>query len=113
MDIAAMNEKITIQQHTLTTDSIGNHKETWTDYHSCFATVSGEDSTVGAETEAAGQKVDSSKANFTIRYCQLLASLNSTDFRVVFADEIYDILAVDHQNYKKKSLKLMCRKARR
>ena len=113
MDIAAMNEKITIQHHTVTTDSIGNHKETWTDFHSCFATVSGEDSTVGAETESAGQKVDSSKANFTIRWCQLLSTLNSTDFRVVFADEIYDILTVDHQNYKKKSLKLMCRKARR
>lgn len=113
MDIAAMNEKITIQQHTVTTDSIGNHKETWADFYSCFATVSGEESTVGAETETAGQKVDSGKANFTIRYCQLLSSLNSTDFRVVFADEIYDILTVDHQNYKKKSLKLMCRKARR
>ena len=32
---------------------------------------------------------------------------------IVFNGEIYNIVAVDHMNYKKKSLKLRCQKVRR
>ena len=34
-------------------------------------------------------------------------------FRVEFNGEIYNIAAVDHMNYKKKTLKFRCEKARR
>ena len=39
--------------------------------------------------------------------------IDSTGYRVVFGGELYDILAIDHMNYKKKSIKFKCRKARR
>jgi len=38
MDIAAMNVRITLQANETTTDEYGNHKNTWTDYFSCYAT---------------------------------------------------------------------------
>jgi hypothetical protein len=31
----------------------------------------------------------------------------------MFKNEIYDIIAIDHMNYKKKCIKFRCRKARR
>lgn len=113
MDIAALNEKITIQKNTVTVDAIKNRTSTWTDYYSCHATVSGEDSITGAEKETAGQTVDNSRANFTVRYCSSLSGINAKEYRVVFKNEIYDIIAVDHRNHKHKALKLLCRKARR
>lgn len=40
MDIAAMNERIMFQKNAVMTDKIGNHTNGWTDYYSCFATIS-------------------------------------------------------------------------
>lgn len=42
MNIALLNTRITIQQQTTTVDTIGNHINTWQDYYTCAATVSGE-----------------------------------------------------------------------
>ncbi|MCD8337050.1 MAG: head-tail adaptor protein, partial [Lachnospiraceae bacterium] len=44
MEVALLNVKVTFQKHEVVTDDIGNHTNDWTDYYSCFATVSGEDS---------------------------------------------------------------------
>ena len=49
----------------------------------------------------------------TVRYCNKAAAINSTGYRVLFKDEFYDIVNVDHMNFKKKSLKFGCRKVRR
>lgn len=57
--------------------------------------------------------VEDGKVDFTIRYCKKAAGINSTGFRILFQGEIYDILGVDHKNYKKKCLKYSCRKVRR
>lgn len=37
MEIAKLRSRITIQQATVQTDSIGNHTNTWVDYWSCAA----------------------------------------------------------------------------
>ena len=113
MEIAALNEKITIQKATAATDAIGNHTLVWSDYYTCHTTVGGEDSALNTEKEAAGQTVDHSKASFTVRWCPALDALECTGYRVVFHGELYDIIGVNHQNYKKRSLKLMCQKCRR
>lgn len=42
MDIALMNVRITFQKNEVVTDKIGNHKNAWSDFYSCYATVSGE-----------------------------------------------------------------------
>lgn len=110
MKIALLNEKILFQKSIVVSDAIGNRKNAWEDYYSCFATIGGEG---GSEKSEAGQTVDDASITFTVRYCSRLVDIMSTGFRILFRGEIYNILAIDHRNYKKKSLKLRCEKVRR
>jgi len=58
MNIGLLNTRITVQKNEVSVDSIGNHKNVWTDWYSCAATVSGE---AGKEDTDAGLIVDDSK----------------------------------------------------
>lgn len=109
MDIALLNVKIQIQQSEIVVDEIGNHKNTWKDYYSCFATVSGEG---GTEKSLAGLIVEDSDISFTIRYCKTVEALDITKHRVLFQGMPYNIVAIDHMNFKKKCIKLKCEKVR-
>lgn len=109
MKVALLNEKIVIQKNAVAADAIGNRKNVWEDYFSCFATIGGEG---GNEKVEAGQMVDEAGITFTVRYCGQLVDIMSTGFRILFRGEIYNILSVDHMNYKKKSLKFRCEKVR-
>ena len=110
MDIALMNVRITIQKNKTVVDAIGNHKSQWSDYYSCFATVSGEG---GSEKAVAGLIVDDSDISFTVRYCKALSNVESTKYRISFNDAIYNIVSIDHNNFKKKSIKFKCEKVRK
>ena len=110
MNIALMNVRIEVQKNIVTTDKYGNHKNTWEPYLSCYATVSGE--TPKEETDT-GLTVDDSKVDFTIRYCRAASAITSTEYRVIFGSETYDILGVNHMNFKNKGIKLLCQKVRR
>lgn len=110
MKVSLLNEKILFQKSAYVLDAIGNRKNDWEDYYSCFSTI-GEEG--GKEKSEAGQTVDGTIITFTVRYCNQLADIMSTGFRILFRGEIYNILSVDHMNYKKKSLKFRCEKARR
>ena len=110
MDIALLNEKITIEENKTEVDEIGNHTNSWASYYSCFATISGES---GNEKSETGQIVADESISFTVRYCDLLSKLNTTNYRVLFHNEIYNIISIDHNIYKKKSLKLKCKKVDR
>ena len=110
MKIELLNVRIFISQNAVETDAIGNHRNVWSEYYTCYATVSAE---AGKEATDAGLVVDDSKVDFTIRWCKKAAAITSTGFRVQFDGELYDILAVDHMNHKHKSIKLCCQKARR
>ena len=110
MKVSLLNEKILFQKSVVVSDAIGNRKNAWEDYYSCFATIGGES---GNEKSEAGQIVDGASITFTVRYCIQLVDIVSTGFRILFRGEIYNILSVDHMNYKKKSLKFRCEKVRR
>lgn len=110
MNIELLNTRIFISKNELVTDEIGNHKNTWKPYYTCYATVSSE---TGSENTDAGTSVENTKVDFTIRWCKQTAAITSTHFRVQFDDDIYDITSVDHMNYKKKCIKLSCQKVRR
>ncbi|BFK56540.1 hypothetical protein I2400191J7_15500 [Ruminococcus bicirculans (ex Wegman et al. 2014)] len=110
MNIELLNVRIYIQKNEVISDSIGNRKNAWKDYYTCYATVSAE---AGKESTGAGLIVDDSKIDFKIRYCKKAAALTSTGYRVQFGSELYDILAVDHMNFKRKCIKLSCQKVRR
>ncbi len=110
MNIAVLNVRIFITKQTAVTDTIGNHRNVWEEYYTCYATVSAESP---KEMSEAGLIVDDSVVDFTIRWCKVASMITSTGFRVQMYDELYDITGVDHMNYKKKSIKLHCRKVRR
>ena len=110
MKVALLNVRIEVQKNMISTDRYGNHRNTWEPYLFCYATISGE--TPQQDTEA-GLVVDDSRIDFTIRWFAASSVITSTDYRVLFRDEIYDILGVNHMNCKNKSIKLLCRKVRR
>lgn len=110
MDISLLSQKITVQKNTVTVDEIGNHINAWADFYACHATVSGESP---SESTAAGTVVNNTKADFTVRWCGRVSEITADGFRIIYADEIYNILGIDHMNYKKKSIKFKCQKERR
>lgn len=110
MKVSLLNEKILFQKSAVISDAIGNRKNVWKDYYSCFATIGGEG---GNEKAEAGQTTDEANITFTVRYCSQLVDTMSTELRILFRGEIYNILSVNHMNYKKKSLKFRCEKVRR
>lgn len=110
MDVALLNVKIEFQKNEVVVDAIGNHKNQWVDYYSCHATVSGEG---GSEKAVAGLIVEDSDLAFTVRYCKKAAEITTDGYRVVFGDALYNIVSIDHMNYKKKALKFKCEEVRR
>lgn len=110
MDIALLNQIITFQKSELTVDGIGNHINDWSDYYQCHATISNES---GSEGNAAATVVDNATISFTVRYCLATATISVLIHRIIFQNEIYNIVGIDHMNFKKKCLKFRCEKARR
>lgn len=110
MNIELLNVRIFITKNTVITDAVGNHRNEWQEYFTCYATVSAE---AGKEQTDAGLVVDDSHIDFTIRYCRKAAAIDSTHYRVQFNGELYNILAVNHMNFRKKCIKLSCEKVRR
>ena len=110
MEIAALRVKIMFQRQKAVVDGIGNHTNRWEDYFACRATVGGEG---GTEKAVAGTTVEDADISFTVRFCRAAEAVSSSGFRIVFREELYDILAIDHLNYKKRALKFRCRKVRR
>ena len=92
MKIELLNVRIFISKSTVVTDAIGNRRNEWQPFYTCYATVSGE---AGKEQTDAGMVVDDSNIDFTIRWCK------------------NNIAAVDHMNFRRKSIKLSCEKVRR
>ncbi|MCM1497143.1 MAG: phage head closure protein [Clostridium sp.] len=113
MEVSLLNVLVVFQKNAVESDSIGNRTNSWADYYSCHATVSGEAGKLSSESETAGIVADNSDISFTVRWCKKVSVIDSTGYRILFENEIYDILAVDHMNYKKKCVKFKCRKARR
>ena len=93
MDINLLNVRIKILKNTVLIDEIGNHKNEWLPFYSCYATVSSE---AGKESTNVGMIIDDSKIDFTIRWCKKASLLDSTHYRIEFNGEIYDIKAIDH-----------------
>ncbi len=110
MNVALLNERIELQKATVVSDAIGNRKNTWEPYFECACTVGGES---GKEVASVGQTVEQVDITFTVRSCTFTDSVSSGMFRILFKNDIYNIVAVDHMNYKHKSLKFRCRKERK
>ena len=110
MNIGLLNLRILIQKNSVISDAIGNRRNTWADYFSCYATIGGES---GTEVNRAGETLESVDISFTVRYSSETAAVTPTGYRIMYGGELYNIIAVDHQNNKRKSLKFRCSKVRR
>ncbi len=110
MKIELLNVRITIQKAIVVTDRYGNHRNEYETCHTCYATVSAE---AAKEETAAGVVVDESKIDFTVRWCRAAAEVTSTGYRIIFNGELYNILGVDHMNYKHRAVKYHCEKVSR
>ena len=113
MNIALLNEKVTIQKQSAAADRIGNHKNVWEDYFTCHATIGNEGKSERSEIAVEGEVVDHVDMDVTVRFCRETAPVNCTGYRLVFRGELYDILAVDHLNFRNRCIRLRCRKVRR
>lgn len=113
MDVAVLRSKVTFQKNETVTEKYGNHKNAWTDYYTCFAAIGGEGMASSKEDEVAGTTVEDFSMTVSVRYCQKATAIDSTHYRVMFMDEIYNIVNIDHMNFRKKSLKFTYRKERR
>lgn len=107
MNIALLNERITIQKAVVVSDDIGNRTNAWEDYYSCACTVGGE---AGKESSGAGQVTEHTDISFSVRSCKSTDAVTSTGYRILFNGTEYDIILIDHMNYKHKCVKFKCRK---
>lgn len=96
-----MNERITFQKNSVVMDAVGNHRNVWEDYFSCCTYAS-----TYEKTESVSEVTTEERSvTFSCRYCSELACVSSTGYRILFHDEIYNILSVDMMNYQRKELK--------
>ncbi len=113
MEVAALRSKIMIQKNETVTDQYGNHKNIWTNYYCCFGTVGGEGLASSREEQVAGTTVEDFSMTVTVRYCKKIAAVTSTGFRIILDGELYNIVNIDHLNFRKRAVKFMCSRERR
>ena len=112
MEIGVMNTRIAIQKCEVVADRMGNRKNVWTDYHSCFATISDSVGRSSVENGAAGVTTGHAEIGFTVRFCKKTMAVDTTGFRILWNGGVYNIRKVDHLNLKKHALKFRCEKER-
>lgn len=109
MEISKLNERIVIEKNAVTVDAIGNHRNTWTHYFSCYAYAS----TYQTEEKEEATATEERSVTFTVRWCSETSAVTSTGFRVRFRGEAYDIESVDLMNYQKKEVRFKCKREAR
>ena len=107
MKVSLLNTTVTIEVMTETIDAVGNRLAEWETYYVCHATISGESGNVISK---AGLRLDDADMTVTLRWCSKTAVIVPNRYHLLLNGEIYSITSVDHMNYKRKSLKLKCRK---
>ena len=77
-NVGRLDKRITIQQASSEEqfDTIGNQLPGWTDYHSCWAAVTGDSD---KEEHNAKEPREKSVKNFKIRYCSKLEDMTAID----------------------------------
>lgn len=110
MRISDLNRKITFQNKNVEVDEIGNHKSVWTEYLETSAYISFQGK---GEEVFLGMEVDRSDISFTVRFQNSLKNINTSEYRILFDDEKYNIISIDFMNYKNRLIKFRCRKVSR
>ena len=102
MEIGTLNQRITILEHRTVIDEIGNHITEWEETFSLWAKVTVK---TASETTEAGVTKEVQKLEFLVRQSSASLNINSTNFRILFRNSIYNVTGItslyDHNNYMK------------
>jgi SPP1 family predicted phage head-tail adaptor len=104
-----LKERLTVQKNTVSADEYGNHINSWVDYFSCKCRIN----TYPKDEKDGTVVYDDRIATFEVRYCSELMHIDAVNYRIVFRDDVYDILAVDMMNWNKKAIHIRCEKEKR
>jgi SPP1 family predicted phage head-tail adaptor len=110
MRISDLNRKITFQNKDIEVDDMGNRRSIWADYLTTSSYISFQGK---GEEVFLGMEVDRSDISFTVRYQNRLKNINTSEYRILFEDEMYNIISIDFMNYKNRLIKFRCRKVSR
>ena len=110
MRISDLNRKIIFQNKNVEVDEIGNHKSIWSDYLTTSSYISFQGK---GEEVFLGMEIDKSDISFTVRFQNRLKNINTSEYRILFEDEMYNIVSIDFMNYKNRLIKFRCRKVSR
>ena len=102
MEIGTLNQRITFLEHRIFIDEIGNHITKWEETLSLWAKVTVK---TASETTDAGVTKEVQKLEFLVRQSPASLNINSTNFRILFRNNIYNVTGItplyDHNNYMK------------
>ena len=104
--IARKNVRITFQKSEAVVDKYQNHINTWRDYFLCFAYAN----TYSAQENGDEVTYENRSITFETRYCPELTAVTSTNYRILFNGETYNIVSIDMMNYQNQSIKFTCRR---
>lgn len=110
MRISDLNRKIIFQNKNVEVDEIGNHRSIWSDYLTTSSYISFQGK---GEEVFLGMEIDKSDISFTVRFQNRLKNINTSEYRILFEDEMYNIVSIDFMNYKNRLIKFRCRKVSR
>ncbi len=109
MKISRLNERITFLENTVTCDRYRNRTHSWIERFSVFASVS----TYTANESEEKITTEERAVTFETRWCPQIADVTSTQYRISFRGDLYNIESVDMMNYQKKTVKFICRREKR
>lgn len=100
MEIGTLNQRITILEHRTVINEIGNHITKWEETFSLWAKVAVK---IASKTTDAGVTKEVQKLEFLVRQSPATMNINSTNFRILFRNSIYNVTGIiplfDHNNY--------------
>lgn len=102
-----MRHRLTFQKLTVIPDEKQEQLETWEDYLTVHCSVG---QYTGSEKVQARQEITESDMTFTVRYSPKLAVLNEADFRIMFRNEIYNILFINDPYFTHEKLIISAKK---
>lgn len=107
--IARKNVRIMFQKNEVIVDEYKNHINKWKDFFICFAYAN----TYTAQETGEEVTYENRSIIFETRYCPELTLVTSTEYRILFNGEAYDIISIDMMNYQNQTIKFTCRREKR
>ena len=102
MEIGTLNQRITFLEHRTVIDEIENHITKWEETFSLWAKVTVK---TASENTDVGVTKEVQKLEFLVRQSPASLNINSTNFRILFRNNIYNVTEItplyDYNNYMK------------